>query len=309
MFHSYGPGTGSSSYLDINKDVTFEVLVKEFSIDCPVKGKLCKPGSCVSTDREAGSLSLRDAQSAKERASGHKYRTWTREVDNTLQGGQDANKENQCTERIYAIVQVLPRDDQKQQATFGKMQCDLRISCSTPGKSEEVISPGTPGCLRFIGAFKPSLHVTCSSGELKISGRPTGWFQGQGFHITAYSFPKRYVQEMYRRSNLTGICRLACRIGALLEDFPSQLAPARQNVTRYRYCKEALGNQLMNVSTTQGYEGVVEQLARIALVFFQRIPKISVDLKSMLQLDCPQMEYFNTTKNASKSSDFIDFQA
>eukprot|EP00960_Hanusia_phi_P067929 766732-Hanusia_phi.AAC.1 len=114
---------------------------------------------------------------------------------------------------------------------------------------------------------------------------------------------------MYSQKSLAGICRLICRIGTLLEDFADQQGSGKQYDGKYRYCRQALENQLMNISTTRGYEWVLLQLVYIALVFFQRIPKISVDLKSMLQVDCTQIEDRRTTRGASTCSDFVDFQA
>eukprot|EP00960_Hanusia_phi_P033482 750480-Hanusia_phi.AAC.3 len=210
------------------------------------------------------------------------------------------------SESIRTILQILPPED------LSSSIYKVRISNPDHSDGDEVLSLGPKSRLCLIGAFRPS-GVTMSwvSGCLNITGRPPGPFLGQGCHVTAYSFLRKSLEQLGSRGDVQEMCRVICRVAALLLDMTHLAAKqeAFRNDSKYRYSKQALENQLLNVSTASGNKGLVEQLANIALVYFQRIPEISVDVKSILKLDLPQNEDHNTTKSAYKSIDFIDFPA
>ncbi|EKX50996.1 hypothetical protein GUITHDRAFT_135056 [Guillardia theta CCMP2712] len=171
-------------------------------------------------------------------------------------------------------------------------------------------STSSKGSLLFIGTFRPNKPYLWVDGEAMQTcrSRPNCEHAGQGFHLTAYSFAEKLLKALYQSSDLKGICRFLCRIGALLPNMNAYQASSQAD-KRCRYSKQAMINQLMNVSVMRGFDGVVEELANIALMFYQRIPYISVDLKGLLDADVGQAEENNTTKSAEKSSDFIDFHA
>ena len=133
----------------------------------------------------------------------------------------------------------------------------------------------------------PKVQVS-PRGQLGISGRAKCHLPRQGSHITAISFPEKYLKAMYdkRSPRLEGIIDYICRISVFLPEYCIDLSDGREsrhrNGGQNKYCKEALENQLMNVSTTRGYDGVVEQLAKIALVFYQRIDLITVDVNKLV---------------------------
>ncbi|EKX33432.1 hypothetical protein GUITHDRAFT_120382 [Guillardia theta CCMP2712] len=191
------------------------------------------------------------------------------------------------------------------------------IKVSLPNDKVQYLSTRKDGYVKTLGpnhseyVKTPKVQVS-PSGQLDISGRAKSHFAGQGSHITAISFPQKYLKAMYDKRSLVGIVDYICRISVFLPEYAKDLSDGRGSLPEdggeYKYCKEALENQLMNVSTTRGYDGVVEQLAKIALVFYQRIEDITVDINKVVGCDCSKAGS-NTPKNASKSWQFIDFPA
>ena len=124
--------------------------------------------------------------------------------------------------------------------------------------------------------------------------RPSCEHAGQGFHLTAYSFAEKFRKALYQSSYLKGICRFLCRIGALLPELNTYEASSQAD-KRCRYSKQAMINQLMNVSVIRGFDGVVEELANITLMFYQAEYKAAEKKETSNQAsgeaeDFPKME-------------------